>query len=100
MNEPGEKKNGNGGLNGLRIPLIIDGVMFLSLVVGGTLIWSDVQQLKEERRQRVSGERIATLEAQVDALTREVRRNDEEGLRDRTRIWQVLDQQLGPQRRR
>jgi hypothetical protein len=83
-------KNG-GGLNGLRIPLLIDGVMFLSVVIGGTLIWSDVQQLKQERQQRVSGERIATLEAQVDALAREVRRNDEEGQRDRMRIWQQLE---------
>jgi hypothetical protein len=86
-------------LNGLRIPLIVDGVMFLTFVIGGTLIWADVQQLKEERRQRVSGERIATLEAQVDALTREVRRNDEAGNRDRERIWQVLDRELGKQRR-
>lgn len=89
-----------GGLNGLRIPLLIDGVMFLTLVIGGTLIWSDVQQLKQERQQRVSGERIATLEAQVEALTREVRRNDEEGVRDRSRIWQVLEHEHGPQRRR
>lgn len=88
------------GLNGLRLPLIIDGVMFLTFIVGGTLIWADVQQLKEERRQRVSAERIATLEAQVDSLTREVRRNDEEGRRDRERIWQVLDREHGPQRRR
>ena len=88
------------GLNGIRIPLLIDGVMFLTLIVGGTLIWSDVQQLKQERQQRVSGERIATLEAQVDALTREVRRNDEEAHRDRTRIWQILDREHGPQRRR
>lgn len=79
------------GLNGLRIPLLIDGVMFLSLVIGGTLIWSDVQQLKQERQQRVSGERIATLEAQVDALTREVRRNDEAALRDRSLIWQMFE---------
>lgn len=89
----------HGGLNGLRIPLIIDGVMFLTLVIGGTLMWSDLQQLKQERQQRVSGERIATLEAQVDALVREVRRNDEEGQRDRARIWQVLDREHGPQRR-
>lgn len=88
------------GLNGLRLPLIIDGVMFLTFIIGGTLIWADVQQLKEERQQRVSGERIATLEAQVDALTREVRRNDEEAHRDRSRIWQILDREHGPQRRR
>lgn len=98
MNGGNEQKPG--GLNGLRIPLIIDGVMFLSIVVGGTLIWSDVQQLKQERQQRVSGERIATLEAQVDALMREVRRNDEEALRDRQRIWQVLDREHGRQDRR
>jgi hypothetical protein len=98
MNTPDPVKHG-GGLNGLRVPLIIDGVMFLTFIIGGTLIWADVQQLKEERRQRVSGERIATLEAQVDALTREVRRNDEAGNRDRERIWQVLDRELGKQRR-
>jgi hypothetical protein len=94
------QKNGQYHLNGLRIPLLIDGMMFLTLIVGGTILWTDVQQLKEERRQRVSGERIATLEAQVDALTREVRRNDEEGHRDRARLWQVLDREHGPQRRR
>lgn len=97
MNDSTSTKN---GLNGLRIPLLIDGVMLLSVVIGGTLIWSDVQRLKEERTQRISGERIATLEAQVDALTREVRRNDEAAARDRERIWQVLDREHGPQRRR
>jgi hypothetical protein len=96
----GDMDSSRNGRNGLRLPLIIDGVMFLTFIVGGTLIWADVQQLKEERQQRVSGERIATLEAQVDALTREVRRNDEEGRRDRERIWQVLDREHGPQRRR
>jgi len=94
-----EPKNGN-GLNGLRIPLLIDGAMFLAFIVGGTMVWTDVQQLKQERRERVSGERIAKLETQLEALTREVRRNDEEGQRDRTRIWQILDREHGVQRRR
>lgn len=98
MNESSHPKNG--GLNGLRIPLLIDGVMFLSLVVGGTLMWADVKQLQEERVQRVSGERIATLEGRVDALTSEVRRNDLEGQRDRQRIWAVLDREHGRQDRR
>lgn len=97
MEETNPPKHGP-GLNGLRIPLLVDGVMFLSAVIGGTLIWSDVQQLKQERQQRVSGERIATLEAQVDALTREVRRNDEAALRDRAIIWQMLEREQ--QRRR
>lgn len=87
------------GLNGLRIPLIIDATMFLTVVVGGTIVWSDVQRLKEERLDRVSGERIATLEAKTEALTREVRRADEEGQRDRARIWQVLDREHGVQPR-
>lgn len=95
MNDSTPTKN---GLNGLRIPLLIDGVMFLSVVIGGTLIWSDVQRLKEERTQRISGERIATLEAKVESLTREVRRNDEEALRDRTRIWQTIDREHGARR--
>lgn len=99
------ESNGNGsngskhaGLNGLRIPLLIDGAMFLTLVIMGTKLFGDVQQLKEERLQRVSGERIAIIEGKVEALTREVRRNDEEGQRDRTRIWQAIDREHGAER--
>lgn len=91
MDEDRSEKPHSRGLNGLRIPLLIDGVMFLSLVVGGTLLWADVKQLQEERLQRVSAERIAILEGRVDALVSEVRRNDTEGQRDRARIWQQLD---------
>lgn len=103
MSEINGNGNGSGGakhagLNGLRIPLLIDGAMFLTLIIMGTKLFGDVQQLKEERLQRVSGERIATIEGKVEALTREVRRNDEEGHRDRARIWQVLDREHDVQR--
>lgn len=96
-----ERRSGgkHGGLNGLRIPLLVDGAMFLTLVIMGTKLFGDVQQLKDERQQRVSGERIAIIEGKIDALTREVRRSDEEAQRDRARIWQILDREHGSERR-
>jgi hypothetical protein len=96
MSENGENKSG--GLNGLRIPLVIDGVMFLTLMIGGTVLWADVQQLKDERLQRVSAERMAMLEGRLEALTIEVRRADVEGQRDRGRLWAELDRQRNGRR--
>lgn len=96
MSENGDHKAG--GLNGIRIPLVIDGMLFLTVMIGGTLVWSDVQQLKNERLQRVSAERIATLEGRLEALTIEVRRADVEAQRDRGRIWAELDRQRNGRR--
>jgi len=56
-------------LNGYRAPLIVNGVTLIPLV--GVLIgvYSDVQQLKGDRLERVSGERMAKLEATVQQGT-------------------------------
>lgn len=88
--------NDETGLNGIRIPLIIDGVMFVTAVIGGTIMWSDIQYLKQQYASSVSAERIAKIEGQIelvdDRLTRNIAdmkgvdessRKDREGLHDR-----------------
>lgn len=52
-------------LNGYRAPLIINGITLVPLVAALIGIYSDVQQLKSDRIDRVSGERMARLEATV-----------------------------------
>lgn len=84
-----------GFLNGYRVPLLINGAVMLPIAAVLITLWADVRQIKTERAERVSGERIAKIEGQVDALTNEVRRNDAEGQRDRERIWKVLDREHG-----
>lgn len=59
-----EQKPG-GVLNGFRAPLIINGITLLP-VLGVLLgLYSDVQQLKADRMDRITGERMAKLEATV-----------------------------------
>jgi hypothetical protein len=58
-------------LNGLRIPLIIDAGVIIAGVVYGTLMWGKVEQLMSEREVLVSPERIARIEAQLEARTDE-----------------------------
>lgn len=62
MNEEASK---NGRFNGYRAPLIINGITLLPVL--GVLIglYSDVQQLKSDRIDRITGERMAKLEATV-----------------------------------
>lgn len=93
-----EQEHKPGFLNGYRIPLLINGAILLPIAGVMITLWADVRQIKNERAERVSGERIAKIEGQVESLTREVRRNDEEGQRDRQRIWQVLDREFGARR--
>lgn len=51
------------GLNGYRVPLIINAVTLVAIAAPLIAMWSDVQQLKSEREQRTAPERIARLEA-------------------------------------
>lgn len=62
MNEPRA-----GFLNGARTPLIINGVTLIPIAAILIGLWSDVQQLKSDRAERVSAERMAKLEAQVQS---------------------------------
>lgn len=52
-------------LNGFRAPLIVNGVTLVPLVAVLVGLYADVQQLKGDRIERVSGERMAKLEATV-----------------------------------
>lgn len=52
-------------LNGFRIPLLVNGVSLIPIAAVLVGLYSDVQQLKSERIERVSAERMATLEATV-----------------------------------
>lgn len=53
----------NGILNGHKVPLLIQGGMLLPIAGVLIALWADVQQLKSDRAERVSPERMATLEA-------------------------------------
>lgn len=58
--------NENGGkLNGLRIPLIVNGITLAPLAAILVSMYSDVQQLKSFQAAGVTPERMATLEATV-----------------------------------
>ena len=59
----------NGRLNGLRIPLIVNGVTLIPIAAVMIAMYSDVQQLKADRVERVSAERMAKLEATVQQGT-------------------------------
>lgn len=58
-----------GFLNGYRAPLIVNGVTLIPLVIVLVNMYADVQQLKGDRLERVSGERMAKLEATVQQGT-------------------------------
>lgn len=64
-----EEEHPKGVLNGYRAPLIVNGVSFIPLVIVLINIYADVQQLKGDRLERVSGERMAKLEAIVQQGT-------------------------------
>ena len=55
------------GLNGLRAPLLLNLGTIIVLAAPLILMYSDIQQLKSERAERVSIERIAKIEAQMQA---------------------------------
>lgn len=57
--------DGNGKLNGLRIPLIVNGVTMLPIAAVLVSMYADVQQLKSFQAAGVSPERMAKLEATV-----------------------------------
>lgn len=73
------ESNGNGAGVWLKIGLAM-------LPVAGIMItvWADVRELKNERTERVSVERIAKLESQMAQVQREVDRNQEQI----ERLWQ------------
>lgn len=67
------ESNGNG--NGAGVWLKI-GLAMLPVVGIMITVWADVRQLKTERTERVSVERIAKLESQMLQMQREVDRNE------------------------
>lgn len=56
-------------LNGLRLPLIVNGVTMAPIAIVLITMWADVRELKRDRLALVSGERIAKLESQVQLGT-------------------------------
>lgn len=60
-----EHKQNGGRLNGYRAPLIINGITLIPVLGVMIGLYSDVQQLKSDRLDRITGERMAKLEATV-----------------------------------
>jgi hypothetical protein len=56
-------------LNGYRAPLIINAVTLIAIAAPVISMWSDVQQLKADRVERLSPERIAKIEATMGLAT-------------------------------
>ena len=57
------------GLNGLRVPLFLNLGTLVILAAPLIIMYADIQQLKSERQERVSVERIARIEAMLQANT-------------------------------
>lgn len=53
------------GVNGYRVPLIINAVTLVAIAAPLIAMWADVQQLKSERAAQISPERIARIEANL-----------------------------------
>ncbi len=92
-------------LNGYRIPLVVDGAMIISGIIFGTVLWSDMQQLKNERINAVSVARVAVLEEQVKQmkenearLNKENEQRDERSRQDRERMWDQIERMGGHRR--
>lgn len=75
--------------NGLRIPLLVDSTIILAGLVYGVLMWARVEQLREDRRYSVSGERIAALESALKAASEDRYRS-----RDAERDFAYRDYQI------
>jgi len=58
-----------GVLNGYRAPLIINAVTLIPIAAALISTWSDVQQLKSDRADRLSPDRIAKIEAVLSTGT-------------------------------
>lgn len=56
-------------LNGAKVPLIINAVTLIPIAAVLISMWSDVQQLKSDRADRLSPERIARIEAVLSTGT-------------------------------
>lgn len=52
-------------LNGHRVPLLINGAMFIPVISWLVFMYSDIQSLKADRMERGPVERLAKIEAQV-----------------------------------
>ena len=56
-------------MNGLRVPLFLNLGTLTILAAPLIIMYADIQQLKSERQERVSVERIARIEAMLQANT-------------------------------
>lgn len=76
-------------LNGLRLPLIVNGVTMAPIAIVLITMWADVRELKRDRLALVSGERIARLESQVQTGT-ELRYRSTDAAKD----FQLRDERI------
>jgi hypothetical protein len=61
-NNPLDKKT---AIDLLRIPLVIDGTMAISLIIGGTVMWQ--QQGQMSAQQRVMGAQIVEIQKAIES---------------------------------
>lgn len=89
MSQPSE----NSGLNGLRIPLVIDAAMLVGVIIGGTTMWNKQEYLERQISSTVSAVSIAELKGEQKRLDDKLDRNvrdllsiDERSQRDRQQL--------------
>lgn len=59
----------NGKLNGLKVPLLVNGATLAAVAIPLIALYADVQQLKTQRSEEISVERFTRLETLVQAGT-------------------------------
>lgn len=94
MNSPTETN----GLNGLRVPLIIDGVVILTAIISGTTMWNKLEFLERQYASSVSAEKIAEMKGQINLLDDQLKRAvldlrnvDEASRRDRQALHERIE---------
>ncbi len=86
------------GLNGMRVPLIIDGVMIVTAIIGGTTMWNKLEFLERQYASSVSAEKIAELNGKIALLDDQLKRQvndlknvDDNSRRDRESMHSRID---------
>jgi hypothetical protein len=86
-------------LNGLRIPLLVNGVTLVPVAIVLINMWADIRELKS---QRVTGERFARMEAKLEVATAERYRSSDadRDLKRRDDRMDYMDRQIQELRQR
>lgn len=77
-------------LNGVRVPLLIDGAMLIAGIITVTLLYSDVNRLKADQAEQVPVTRVVAIEEQLKAVNKTLDEMKEQQRKDTDRLISVL----------